>query len=135
MRRFGLNAAITMAGLLLATMGVFATVGFGCFAFYLYLANFIAPPLAALAAAFTALMFALAATGIASLLRRRRRHSLEDDFAGLADLLAFGKTLGLESRDLFTTRFSKTALMVFGLGFLIGLSPRLRKLLSDFLFR
>lgn len=135
MRRLGILTAIGMAGLLLAVMGVFAAVGFVCFSVYLYLVDFISPPLAALAAAFAALLFALAAAASASFLARRRQRSVADDFDRLAGALALGKAMGLESRNLLAARLSRMSMVAFGLGFLIGLSPRLRKLVSDFLFR
>lgn len=135
MRRLGILTAIGMAGLLLAVMGVFAAVGFVCFSVYLYLVDFISPPLAALAAAFAALLFALAAAASASFLARRRQRSVADDFDRLAGALALGKAMGLEGRDLLAARLSRMSMVAFGLGFLIGLSPRLRKLVSDFLFR
>lgn len=135
MRRLGILTAIGMAGLLLAVMGVFAAVGFVCFSLYLYLVTFVSPPLAALAAAFAALLFALAVAVSASFLARHQPRSGAEDFDRLADVLAVGKAMGFEGRDLLTARLSRLSLVVFGLGFLIGLSPKLRKLVSDFLFR
>lgn len=135
MRRLGILTAVSMAGLLLAVMGVFAAVGFVCFALYLYIGDFVSPPLAALAAAFAALLFALAVAASARFLGRSRRRSNGDDFDRLADILALGKAMGLEGRDLLTARLTRMSLFAFGLGFAIGLSPRLRKFVSDFLFR
>lgn len=135
MRRLGILTAISMAALLLAVMGVFAAMGFVCFSVYLYLVNFVSPPLAALAAAFAALLFALAVAVCASFLARRRPRPAADDFDRLASVLALGKAMGFEGRGLLTARLSRMSLVVFGLGFVIGLSPKLRKLMSDFLFR
>lgn len=135
MRRFGLNMAISMAALLLAIMGVFAGISFGCFSLYLYFVTVISPPLAALATAFAALLFAVAVTGIAGLVWRRPQRPCGDNFAGYAEAISLGKMMGLEGRAFLTTHLSKTTMAVFGLGFAMGLSPKLRKLISDLLLR
>ena len=136
MRRLGFDIAVTMAALLLAVMAIFAAVGFACLSLYLYLAPLAGPPLAALATAFAALLFALAVAGIASLKRRRRRpRAGTSEFSGLADALGLGQTLGTEGRDFLATHLSKASMALFGLGVAMGLSPKLRKLIADLLLR
>ena len=139
MRDFGFNMIVGTAALLLAVMGVFAAVGFACLSLYLYLIAFTTGPLAALATGFAALLFALvvALAGKAFTSRPARRGETDerDVLGGLEDAIQLGRALGLESRTFMTTHLSKAAIAVFGLGFAMGLSPRLRKLITDLLSR
>lgn len=142
MRRLGFNLIIGMAALLLALMAIFAAVGFGCLSLYLYLIALISAPLAALATAVAALIFALIVAVVARAItarpaRRRNGDGADerDVLAGLDEAISLGKTLGLESRTFMTTHLSKAAIAVFGLGFAMGLSPRLRKFITNLLLR
>ena len=139
MRRFGFNLAFSMAALLLAMMGVFAGVGFACLSLYLYLITITSTPLAALVTAVAALLFALIVALIAGIVARgpgRGRASEDDEaFAGLAEALSIGKTLGLEGRTFLTSHLSNATFVLFGLGLAMGLSPRLRRLITGLLRR
>lgn len=139
MRKFGFNLIVGMAALLLAIMGVFAAVGFACLSLYLYFITLTTPPLAALLTAIAALVFALvvalAAKAITGRPARRGEADERDVFTGLEEAISLGKKLGFESRTFMTTNLSKAAIAVFGLGFAMGLSPRLRKLITDLLLR
>jgi hypothetical protein len=139
MRRFGFNLVFNMAALLLAVMSVFAGVGFASLSLYLYLVTVTTAPLAALATAVAALLFALIVALIAGIVARGPGHGRagEDDeaFAGLAEALSIGKTLGLEGRTFLTSHLSNATFVLFGLGLAMGLSPRLRRLITDLLRR
>jgi hypothetical protein len=134
MHRIGLDIAVLMAALLLAAMGVFAAVGFAALSLYLYLMPLTGAAVAALVTAFGALVFVLLVAGIAALLVRRPRRT-GGDFAGLADALGIGQSLGTEGRAFLSSHLSKASLVLFGLGVAMGLSPRLRKLITDLLLR
>jgi len=134
MHRIGLNIAVAMAALLLAAMGVFAAVGFAALSLYLFLVPLTGTAAAALVTALAALVFVLLVAGIAALLIRRPRRAA-GDFAGLADALGIGQSLGAEGRDFLSGHLSKASLVLFGLGVAMGLSPRLRKLFADLLLR
>jgi len=139
MRQLGFKLIVSMAALLLAAIAVFAAAGFACLSLYLYLTTLMAPALAALATAFSALLFALIVVALANALVRRpfrrRRADESDVFAGLEEAISLGKALGLESRGFMTSHLSKASMVVFGLGFAMGLSPKLRKLITDLLLR
>ena len=134
MHRIGLNIAVVMAALLLAAMAILAAVGFAALALYLYLAPLTGAAMAALATALASLVFVLLVAGLAALLVRRPRKAA-GDFSGLADALGIGKSLGAEGRAFLSTHLSKASLVLFGLGLVMGVSPRLRKLITDLLLR
>ena len=139
MRDFGFRLIVSMAALLLAVMGVVAAAGFACLSLYLSLSALTTPALAALGTAFAALLFVLMVAVLANALMRRpaRRRATGEDgtLAGLEDAISLGKALGLESREIMATHLSKASMVVFGLGFAMGLSPKLRKLITDLLLR
>jgi len=139
MRDFGFKLIVGMAALLLAVMGVFAAVGFACLSLYLYLSALTTPALAALGTAFAALLFVLMVAALANALvrrpPRRRRGDEIGTLAGLDEAISLGKALGAESRDFMTSHLSKASMVVFGLGFAMGLSPKLRKLITDLILR
>ncbi len=134
MHRIGLDIAVAMAALLLAAMGAFAAVGFGALAIYLYLVPLAGAAAAALVTALAALIFVLLVAGIAVLVVRRPRRTARD-FAGLAEALGIGEALGAEGQAFFSTHLSKATMVLFGLGVAMGLSPRLRKFITDLLLR
>ncbi|MBU6442739.1 MAG: hypothetical protein KGR48_02415 [Alphaproteobacteria bacterium] len=134
MHRIGLNIAVVMAALLLAAMAILAAVGFAALALYLYLAPLTGAAMAALATALASLVFVLLVAGLAALLVRRPRKAA-GDFSGLADALGIGESLGAEGRAFLSTHLSKASLVLFGLGLVMGVSPRLRKLITDLLLR
>ena len=134
MHRIGLDIAVAMAALLLAVMGAFAAVGFGALAIYLYLVPLAGAAAAALVTALGAVVFVLLVAGIATLVVRRPRRTARD-FAGLAEALGIGQALGAEGQAFFSTHLSKATMVLFGLGVAMGLSPRLRKFITDLLLR
>lgn len=135
MRRFGFNIAVSVAALLLAVMGVFAAVGFATLSLYLFLVSVVSPPLAALIASVSALLFALVVVGAAGLTWRRptptRREDESDILAGLSEALALGKKLGLEGRGFLISHLSRASIMLFAVGVAMGVSPKLRKMILN----
>ena len=113
--------------LTLASVGLIAAIGFLFDALYLYLADFVSPVNAALLTALSGLLFALIVLGLGRLavaMRARRK----DDVA-----LLFGALLGKEFFGLADARPATRILVALAAGFAIGLSPRLRKILSGLL--
>ena len=133
MRRYGFLFAFGLAALLLAMLAVFVAVGFASLSLYQLFLTAMSPPLAALATSLAALLFILVLAlivGVVVSATRRR-----DPVSKLAEALSLGKALGEEGRGALGANIPKVALIVFGLGFAIGLSPRLRRLVIGLLIR
>jgi hypothetical protein len=133
MRRYGFLFAFGMAALMLAMLAVFVAVGFASLSLYQLFLTAMSPPLAAFATSLAALLFILVLaliTGVIVSATRRR-----DPLTKLGEALSLGKALGEDSRSALGANIPKAALIVFGLGFAIGLSPRLRRLVIGLLLR
>lgn len=131
MGRLGFTVAISMAILVVAAMGMVATIAFGCLSFYFYLSTITSPALAALGVAVAALLFAIILTFVVSLIPRPGLLSLvlgdKELFGGLFDALSLGKALGGEGRDFLNSSLSRASIVAFGVGIAMGVSPRLRR--------
>jgi len=130
MRRFAMRLAITIVSVMLCALGGFAALGYATLALYFYLATLFEPPAAALLTAFGILLATLILVLIARLFVPKKKTPLEQ----LGEALSLGSKLGKESRDAVgVERFSKLTLVLFGLGFAMGVSPRLRALVLGLL--
>ncbi|HEY0283627.1 MAG TPA: hypothetical protein VGC27_13525 [Rhizomicrobium sp.] len=127
------------AALLVAAVGIGATVVLLCLALYsLLLTLLAAPPLAALAAA--ALMFFLSlfviflagalSRGIA---RRERERRAQRGGIGVALCVELGKILGEDAQKFITRKPVLTLVLAVAGGFAVSVSPRLRALLLTLL--
>ena len=139
MGRMGFTFAIAMAGIVIVAMGLTASIAFACLALYFYLATVTSPAFAALGVALAALLFVvLVAVAMSVLPRPKLLPSLlrENDFlARAAEALSLGQHLGDEGRDFLKANLSKTSAIAFGLGIVMGISPKLRKAVLDLLLR
>lgn len=137
MNRLGLTVAISMACIVVAAMGMVATIGFACLSLYFYLSSIASPALAALGVAIAALIFTGAVTALVGLIPRPKLFSFfahNDDVLGrAAEALSLGKHLGDEGRDFLKSNLSRASAFAFGLGILMGISPKLRKAIMDIL--
>jgi len=130
MRRFAMRLAVTIAIAMLCALGGFAALGYLTLALYLYLATLFEPPMAALVTAFGILVATLVLALIARLFIPKKKSPLEQ----LGEALSLGSKFGSESREkLHTEGFSKITIALFGLGFAMGVSPKLRALVLGLL--
>ncbi len=137
MGRLGFTVALSLAGIAGACAGVVAMIGFGCLAFYLYLATLMAPGLAALIVAVFALFFAGFMVALVSLIPRPNLIGLllqeGQSFGHLGDALEIGKNLGDEGRAFIKANLSGASTAAFGFGIAMGISPKLRKAVLNLL--
>lgn len=138
MRDLALRLAIAMVSLLLAAMGFIAALGFFFFAAYLQFADMMAPPLAAVAAAFVALLFSVAVMLVGRRMafgpgRRRRRTDGSSSPIGGDPAMEFGRRLGEEAYRFVNANRRSTLIASLIAGFAIGASPKLRAYLRSLL--
>ena len=138
MRELPLRIAIMAAALLVAAVGVCATVVFLCLALYSLLLTLLSAPLAALAAAALAFFLSLLvillgnalANGLARRARARRAKRGGAAFAISAELV---RLLGEDAAKFIAGKPVLTLLLALAGGFAVGVSPRLRALLQTLL--
>lgn len=127
-----LRFAITIATLITIALAFMIAIGFVCFAVYLALLDRLSPPLAALATAGAALVFAgliaLISHFLVGLTRSRRVTS--GNWA-----TELGKVVGEEFAKQADAHPHRTAIASLLSGFAVGASPELRQLLKDLLVR
>ncbi|MDE2266307.1 MAG: hypothetical protein KGL29_10440 [Alphaproteobacteria bacterium] len=136
MRELPIRIAIMAAALLVAAVGVGATVVFLCLALYALLLTILSAPLAALAAAgrvfLASLLVIYLGSVLSSLIAGRARHARAKRggtaFAFSAEL---GKLLGEDAQSFIAGKPILALLVALAGGFAVGVSPRLR----DFLLR
>jgi hypothetical protein len=125
---------VVVAVLIACAVGLTAAFALLVAAEYFAFATILSPPLAALAAAGTALFFCLLALIVGKLIlsamKKRARRELPKRIAAFIGEV-FGKDLG-EFTDRYPARSLAAALAA---GFVLGFSPRLRKFLTMFLRR
>jgi hypothetical protein len=138
MRELPLRIAIMAAALLVAAVGIGATVVLLCLALYSTLLNFLSAPLAALAAA--ALIFFLSLLVISlggalanQLARRARRARAKRGGAAFAFSAELGRILGEDAQKFIAGKPILALLIALVGGFAVGTSPRLRALLQTLL--
>jgi|SRR6185437_3671090 len=131
MNRFLSRLAISSAAILIAAAGGCVALIFLIIALYLGLASLMAPWLAALATAGTALLFSLLVLLLAKLITRRAvppAHRNRQRSA--ADL---GELLGRQAHDFVAGNSLPMLGILIATGFAMGFSPRLRKFLLKLL--
>jgi len=128
------RGAIILAVVLACAAALVAMLGLLVAADYFAFATILAPPLAALAAAGTALLFCLVAILIGKLalsaVRGRKRKEAHNPIATVLGEL-FGKEVG----DFAERHPLRAIVAALGAGFALGFSPRLRGVLRAFLKR
>ena len=128
------RAIIIVAVILACAIGLTAAFALCVAADYFAFATFLSPPLAALAAAGTALLFCALAVFFGQFaLARMRARARKTLFFRIGQTL--GETFGTDILDLadrYPTRSIAAALFA---GFALGFSPKLRGALRDFLRR
>ena len=127
--------AITIAGLLVALVGVAGATMFVCVALYAFLQTLLPSYLAALCTAGLLLVLSLLVLaitgGIVGALRRQTRKSLRPSSNIIG--AEIGKMLGEDAQAYIAKKPWMALVLAIGGGFLIGLSPRLRELLMKIL--
>jgi uncharacterized protein YqfA (UPF0365 family) len=131
MGRFFSRLAINSAAILIASAGGCVAIVFLIVAFYLALAGTMAPWLAALATAGAALLFSLLVVLIARLITQRTiPPALKNRHRAAADL---GELLGRQAHDFVSGNSLSMVGLLLALGFAMGFSPKLRKMLMKLL--
>lgn len=131
MGRFLSRLAVNSAAILIASAGGCVMLVFLIVAFYLFLATMMAPWLAALATAGAALLFSLFVILIARLITRSTMpRSANARHRSAAEL---GELLGRQAHTFLAGNSLGMLALLLGVGFAMGFSPRLRKLLMKLL--
>jgi len=138
MRELPLRIAIMAAALLVAAVGIGATVVFLCLALYSVLLTLLSAPLAALAAAvlvfFLSLLVIFLGGALANrLARRAQRARAKRGGAAFAFSAELGRILGEDAQKFIAGKPVLTLLLALAGGFVVGISPRLRALLLTLL--
>ena len=136
MRELPIRIAIMAAALLVAAVGVGATVVFLCLALYSLLLTVLSAPLAALAAAAVVFLLSLLVIYLGGVLSnlvagRARRARAQRGAAAFAFSAELGKLLGEDAQSFIAGKPVLALLLAMVGGFTVGASPRLR----DFLLR
>jgi hypothetical protein len=142
MDRYLSQAAISIATVLFATIAALIGAVFVCGAVYLALSEIMRPPLAALVTGINIIVFSAAVIAVARLLvgrsrelsfgRARKRGASPglDENRVASDL---GNLLGKQIHDLASANAPATVLVSLAAGFVVGLSPSVRKFLIELL--
>lgn len=131
MGRFFSRLAVNSAAILIASAGGCVTLVFLLVAFYLFLSTLMAAWLAALATAGAALVFSLLVLLIARAITRKTiPPSARTRARSAADL---GELLGRQAHDVLRGNSLGMLGLLLGVGFAMGFSPRLRKILMKLL--
>jgi len=138
MRELPLRIAIMAAALLVAAVGVGATVVFLCLALYSLLLTLLSAPLAALAAAVLAFVLSLLVIFLGGALasrlaRRARARRAKRGGAAFVFSAELGRILGEDAQKYIAGKPVLALLLALGGGFAVGVSPRLRALLKTLL--
>jgi hypothetical protein len=123
MRGLQMRLAIAAVSLLIAGVGLIAAIVFFCIAVYCEFLTFIDPPMAALATAGAALLFSIIVILLGQLLMGRSRRWSRDP------TVEMGRKLGEQARTLLSSNKRATFFALLAAGFVVGASPRLRKIL------
>jgi hypothetical protein len=131
MGRFLSRFAVNSAAILIASAGGCVALAFLIVAFYLYLSTWIEPWQAALATAGAALLFSLIVVLIARLVTRNTMSPRAR--ARSRSAAELGELLGRQAHDALRGNSLGVLGILLGVGFAMGFSPRLRKLLMKLL--
>jgi len=131
MNRLFARLAINSAAILIAAAGGCVMLVFLVVAFYLFLATMMAAWLAALATAGAALVFSLLILLIARMATRSRTTPAER--ARHKSAAELGELLGRNAHNFVASNSPSLLIALLGVGFALGLSPKLRKLLMKLL--
>jgi|SRR6185312_9030401 len=131
MDRFFARIAISSAAFLIAGAGACVMLIFLVFAFYLFLARSMPDWAAALSTAGAALVFSILVMVIARLLTRNRVTPAER--ARQKSAAELGEILGRQAHRLVSTNSPALLGGLLAVGFALGFSPKLRKILMKLL--
>lgn len=136
MAAFLSRLAFAFAALLIATIAVVGAVAFLCYAIFLLMAMYMPPPIAAVAAAVSLVLFAIIVllAGRSAIRTRRKKHPKDSPHPGYV-IEAIEALFGLDIPDLASKNPYQTTGVAFLLGILFGISPGLRRAASDLLRR
>lgn len=129
-----IRAVVVVAVVLACATGLTAAFGLLVAADYFAFATILPPPLAALAAAGTAILFCLLAVIVGKLvlsaIKRRTRRNLQPRLAALV-----GDVFGKELADVAERHPGRAMGLALAAGFALGFSPGLRKALFSLIRR
>lgn len=131
MGRFFSRLAVNSAAILIASAGGCVTLIFLLVAFYLFLSTLMAAWLAALATAGAALVFSLLVLLIARMITRKTIPPAAR--ARSRSAAELGELLGRQAHDVLRGNSLGMLGLLLGIGFAMGFSPRLRKILMKLL--
>lgn len=125
-----LRAAVGAVAALFVAMGLFAMLIYLGSAIYLGFAMIMAPPLAALSAAGSALLFCVLVLMVSRAVvnAATRRNARATPAAATGEV---GEMLGAQAHELFKQRPAVGIMASLAAGFAVGMSPRLRTVLRD----
>ena len=133
MGRFVTRIAVTIAALLIVLLAAVAAAWFFAYAIYLWIAEALAPPAAAALTGVAVLVGAIVIAAIVAAVFRPRRSTKIPILEGYETVAGAGNLLGRKVRGLLDAH-SLGGLIAIGIaGFVLGVSPRLRKLLLQIL--
>ena len=133
--RFFARVALSIAALLVMVLAAFIAVGFFAFALYLFLATYMAPPVAALMSGVLILMLAVIlvlATRTGSG-RRGRRGNAAAEREARETAAEVGGELGRKIQGFADAHRNGSLIAALIAGFAVGVSPKLREFLQDIL--
>ena len=138
MRELPMRIAIMAAALLVAAVGIGATVVFLCLALYSALLTLLPASLAALAAAALVFFLSLLVIFLGGVLAKRlaskaRRERAKRGGAAFAFSAELGRILGEDAQKFIAGKPILALLVAVAGGFAVGASPRLRALLQALL--
>jgi hypothetical protein len=135
MRRFFARLTIWIALVLSAIFTALIALGYFILALYLWLAEYLVPPVAAILSGIIVLMAAtvfalIASTMFGNLARRDRDRDRDSPTLGIAETAAdIGSLFGDKVQDFASMNKGTSMLTALMAGFAIGISPKLRSLL------
>ncbi len=124
-----------MALALIALVAVLIAVAFFAYAFFLWLAGMLTPPLAAAACGLILVIIAIILALVSRGTIRRRGRNFRSDVAGEAaeNAALLGSLLGRKAHSFAKSNSTYSLLAMLIAGFAVGLSPKLRALLLSLL--
>jgi hypothetical protein len=137
MRGLIARIATSIALMVIALVAVLVALGYFVFALYLWLAEYLVPPAAALVSGAIVLFVALLLVMIASAMLRGSRRRRRDLASSIPEEAAaeLGGLLGDKVQGFANLHRGSSLLTALAAGFAVGVSPRLRSLLWRLLKR
>jgi small-conductance mechanosensitive channel len=138
MRELPMRIAITAAALLVAAVGLVATLVFLCLALYSFFLTWLTAPLAALCAALLVLSLSLLVVQLSGILANRlaaraRRERAKRGGPANAFSAELGRLLGEDAQTFINERPVLALFLALIGGFAVGANPKLRAFLQNFL--